>query len=758
MTTTRRSDTRSPAERSRAPFTTLTLAAGLVAAPLLATPARAQSEGGLEEVTVTAQRRSESLMTVPIAISAVTSASIEKQNIQGVEDVLANVPNVSFVSLGSRDRKEISLRGISNQLNPFTDVRSSTYAFYIDEFNVAVGTSNPEILDLERIEVLRGPQGTYFGRNAVGGAINVITKAPDNDWFSEVGLGYGNYDTKEAHLIVNAPIIDGKLAVRASGQIRETDGWIKNINPIGGGNDGEFNTARITARFTPNENLTWDLNYSYTDGEEGMRVGVPTGFLTATWRAVYYQNRPGNVASEDGVGFYPANDNRVNFNRPQSVGSDFEYVSSRLQYDFDAVTLTAVAGRLTSSLFNYGDVDGGSPDFFYEDLLIDRESTSGELRLASRNPQKIEWSVGAIVGQDSGLQDQSTFHGAQSPLGRPNGVEVTGADSDTTTDYWALFAQATWNISDAWKLVVGGRYSEEKIDTLGETRSNGIITGTNDRAAKFDDFSPRATLSWSPADLGLVYATASKGFKSGGTQTTGTVQLRNEYDPEELWNYELGWKVELLDRRLRVDVSAFYMDWKNVQQFIRFQFIDPVTGLLRGVTGVDNATSATSQGVEFSIDGVITDHFRVGAQVGYLDATYGDYTNALIDGAVINASGKRLINAPEWTLGANAEYSREVFGNDGFVRAEWQHRSEQLSNTFALRYEVYPFISPSYDVVNLRAGLGNERWRVNLYAENVFDEAFFSAAYEKAFYSGVQVEPSVRNYGIEFRYRFGGGR
>ena len=758
MTTTRRSDTRSPAERARAPLATLTLAAGLVAAPLLATPARAQSEGGLEEVTVTAQRRSESLMIVPIPISAVTAASIEKQNIQSVEDVLANVPNVSFVSLGSRDRKEISLRGISNQLNPFTDVRSSTYAFYIDEFNVAVGTSNPEIVDLERIEVLRGPQGTYFGRNAVGGAINVITKKPDDQWFAEVGVGYGNFDTKDAHLIVNAPVIDGKLAIRASGQVRETEGWIENINPVGGGNDGEFNTARITARFTPNDQLTWDLNYSYTDGEEGMRVGVPTGFLTATWRSVYYQNRPGNVASEDAVGFYPANDDRVNFNRPQKVGSDFEYVSSRLQYDFDAVTLTAVAGRLTSSLFNYGDVDGGSIDAFYEDLLIDRESTSGELRLASRNPQAIEWSVGAIVGEDSGLQDQSTYHGAQSPLGRPNGVEVTGADSDTTTDYWALFAQATWNISDAWKLVVGGRYSEEQIETLGQTRSNGIITGTNDRDAKFDDFSPRATLSWSPADLGLVYATASKGFKSGGTQTTGTAQLRNEYDPEELWNYELGWKVELLDRRLRLDMSAFYMDWKDVQQFIRFQFIDPVTGLLRGVTGVDNATSASSKGVEFSIDGVITDHFRVGAQVGYLDATYGDYTNALIDGAVVNASGKRLINAPEWTLGANAEYSRELFGQEGFVRAEWMHRSEQLSNTFALRYEVYPFISPSYDVVNLRAGLGNERWKVNVYAENVFDEDYFSAAYEKAFYSGVQVEPSVRNYGIEFKYRFGGAK
>lgn len=762
MTTSRRTHSSPGALRPR-PRPTLAgvaLAAGL-AATLPAAPVLAQDggdAGGLEEVIVTAQRKAESLMDVPIAISAVGAEAIERQNVESVEDVLAQVPNVSFVSLGSRDRKEISLRGISNQLNPFVDVRSSTYAFYIDEFNVAVGTSNPEILDLERIEVLRGPQGTYFGRNAVGGAINVITRKPDHEWFGEVGLGYGSHDTREAHLIVNVPLVTDTLAIRAVGQKRETDGWIENINPVGGGNDGEFDTARITARYTPNERLTWDLNYSYTKGVEGMRVGVPTGFLTATWRSVYYQNRPGNVASADGVGFYPANRDRVNFNRPQEVGSDFDYLSTRLQYDFDAVTLTAVAGVLDSSLYNYGDVDGGSIDAFYEDLLIERESQSVELRLASRGEQAIEWSIGAISGEDSGLQDQSTYHGAQSPLGRPNGFEVTGADSDTTSKYWALFGQATWNISDAWTLVVGGRYSHEEVRTLGQTRSNTVITGTNDRRTEFSDFSPRVTVSFEPTDVSLIYATASKGFKSGGTQTTGTPQLRNQYDPEELWNYELGWKAELLDRRVRLDLSAFYMDWKDVQQFIRFQFQDPATGLLRAVTGVDNATSATSKGVEFSVQAILTDSFRVGGQVGYLDAKYGQYTNALIDGTLIDASGKPLINAPEWTLGANAEYTRELFGNEGFVRAEWTHRSDQLSSTFALRYAVFPFISPSYDVVNLRAGLGNERWSVNVYAENLFDENYYSGAYEKAFYSGVQVEPSVRSFGVDFRYRFGAGK
>lgn len=761
MTTIRRNRYRSTPAAPRAPLATLTLAAGLAAA-LPAAPALAQDggeEGALEEVIVTAQRRAESLMDVPIAISAVSAEAIEKQNVQSVEDVLAQVPNVSFVSLGSRDRKEISLRGISNQLNPFVDVRSSTYAFYIDEFNVAVGTSNPEILDLERIEVLRGPQGTYFGRNAVGGAINVITRKPTNELSGEFGVGYGRFDTREGHLIVNVPVVDEKLAVRAVVQRRETDGWIENINPTGGGNDGTFDTARLTARFTPNERLTWDVNYSYTSGEEGMRVGVPTGFLTATWRSVYYQNRPGDVANPDGVGFFPANRYRVNFNRPQKVGSDFDYVSTRLQYDFDSMTLTAVAGDLKSSLFNYGDVDGGSIDAFYEDLKIDRESKSAELRLASRGERRIEWSIGAITGEDSGVQDQSTYHGAQSPLGRPNGFEVTGADSDTTSKYWALFGQATWNISDAWKLVLGGRYSDERVRTLGETRSNTVVTGTNNRRTSFTDFSPRVTLSFKTSELGMIYATASKGFKSGGTQTSGTAQLRNQYDPEELWNYELGWKTELMDRRVRLDLSAFYMDWKDVQQFIRFQFIDPNTQLLRAVTGVDNATSATSKGIEFNVEALVSDSVRVGGQVGYLDAHYGQYSNALIDGTVINASGKRLINAPEWTIGAHAEYSREVFGgNDGFVRAEWTHRSDQLSSTFALRYAVFPFISPSYDVANLRAGVRNERWSVNAYVENLFDEDYYSGAYEKAFYSGVQVEAAVRTWGVNFSYRLGAGK
>jgi iron complex outermembrane recepter protein len=305
-------------------------------------------------------------------------------------------------------------------------------------------------------------------------------------------------------------------------------------------------------------------------------------------------------------------------------------------------------------------------------------------------------------------------------------------------------------------LIVGGRYSEEDVSTFGVTRSNGILTGTNDRTTSFSDFSPRVTVSYQTPALGLVFATASKGFKAGGPQTSGTIQLRNEFDPEELWNYELGWKGTLWDNRLRMDLTAFYMDWSDVQQFIRFQFIDQ-SGLLRAVTGISNAASARTMGAEFSADAALSTSLRVGGQVGYLEAKYGNYPNALIDGTVVSASGKRLINAPRWTLGTYAEYTRELMTDyEGFVRAEWNHRSEQLSSTFALRYEVWPFIAPAYDVVNLRAGIDGPRWSVNAYVENVLDEDYFTNAYEQAFYSGVHVEPSTRVYGLQVRFRFGG--
>ncbi len=732
---------------------------GALAAPalcLLAAPAQSQegSGGTIDEVVVTAQRKSESIQDVPIAITAVGEQTLRDQNVKGIEDYFALTPNVSFRSDGSRDRKDLSMRGISNQLNQYSNVRPATYAFYIDEFNVVAGTSNPQIVDLERIEVLRGPQGTYFGRNAVGGAINVITKKPDDNWYGEVGFDYSSHDTRNAHGVINVPVVDGVFALRASGQIEESDGWIENINPVGGGNDYDYKTGRLQARLTPGDNLTWDFAYSYSDEETGMRVGVPTGFITATWRAVYYGNQQGNVTNPDGVGFYPQNDDRVNFNRPQKVGSQYDYASSRAVYEFENVALTAVVGQIKSDVFNYGDVDGGSPDFYYENLLLKRESTSGELRLQSLGTDTIEWSIGASLGKDKGRMRQYTLHGAQSPQARPEGTETTAGESDASSDYWAVFGQATWRFADQWHMVLGGRYSYEEADTYAVSRSNGVQTGINDRTVDFDDFSPRFTLGWEPASNVLAYLTASRGFKSGGTQSSNNINLSNQFEPEVLWNYEAGLKLDLLGRKLRLDGTVFFMDWSDVQQLIRFQFLDN-TGAIRAVSGIANAAKASSYGVELSADAAVTERFKLSTQVGYLRAKYDDYPAALIDGLVLDLSGKTLVDAPRWTLGAQGHYQRPLTSTfEGFVRTEWNYRAEALGNPYVYRYYQYPFITPSYHVTNLRVGIEGEKLRLVAYAENVFDKDYFSNSYEKAFYSGVQVEPSTRIFGVSLSYKF----
>ncbi|MBA1374771.1 TonB-dependent receptor [Sphingomonas ursincola] len=749
----------------------IALALCSIAAPALAQDA-AQADAteteAKDEIIVTAQRRSQSIQDVPIAITAVTAQTLKDQNVQSVEDYFALTPNVSFQTNGSRDRKDLSIRGISNQLNPYADVRQSSYAFYIDEFNVAAGTSNPQIVDLERIEVLRGPQGTYFGRNAVGGAINVITKKPVQNWEGELEAAYSNYDTFRAQGVLNIPVIPDLLAVRASAQYEKSDGYIRNINPIGGGNDSKFYTARVQARLTPTDRLTWDFAYSYSNEEVGMRNGVPTGAVTGTWASVYYgvnYNATGRTTTitgaPDGVGFFPQNDNKVNFNRPQNVGSTYQYFSSRAVWDFDVATLTGVVGHLTSDVFNFGDVDGGSPDFFYEDFFLKRKSTSGELRLQSNGKNFLDWSVGAFIGRDTGTTDQSTFHGRNSPLcpagrvGNCSGLEVTGFDSDSTTRYFAIFGEATLHFTPELTLVLGGRYSWEKTRNFAENRSNLTITGVNDRTADFQDFSPKATLSYKPNNSLMVYATASRGFKSGGTQTSNNVNLSNDFDPETLWNYEVGTKFDLFDNRVRVDIAGFYMDWKNVQQTIRFQFIDPATGLLRGVSGIANAASAESYGIEGSFDAKITDNWKLGGQVGYNNTKFKSYPNALIDGIVIDISGRPLVNAPKWTFGAQTQYTQPLReGLDAFVRAEWSYRSSMLSTPLAYRYSGFPFISPSYHNVNLRAGIEGEKWRATVFVENLFDAKYFANAYEKAFYSGVQVEPSFQSYGIILSYKF----
>jgi iron complex outermembrane recepter protein len=712
----------------------------------------AQEERGvLEEVVVSSRRREESLQDVPIAVSAFSAESIERNMIEGVDDVFSRTPNVSYTTEGSRDRKRLSIRGItefSTEAGEAT-VPANTFGIYIDEFSVATATSNPGVMDIERIEVLRGPQGTYFGRNAVGGALNITTRKPDNDFFAEVTADASRYETYEVAGTVNLPVVEDKLALRANVKYHESDGYIENIHPIGGGNDSEYKYGRLSLRYTPNERLTLDVIASASDELVGMREGVPSGVLSDFTQGLY------GAVDPDGIGYWPQNTDRVNFNRPQEVGSEYQYITARAEYRWDNVRLTSVSGYLESKTFLRGDVDGGSEDLFYEHKPYDRDALSQELRLGSIEGEVWDWTVGAIYSRDRGDIDQATFVGEAQPFGLPVGFQVTRNVADNETIGAAVFGEAVWHATDRLDLLLGVRATRDKVKIREITFTAGDARLSIEEEDTFDDISPKLTASYALNEDSKVYATISKGFKSGGVQIAQTDLLDESYEPETIWNYEVGFKSDFWDGRARLNAAAFLMEWEDLQASFAVADIDD-EGTIVFTSGIQNAAVATNYGVEAELSLLPTERLLMNVSAGYLHGEFDEFTNAFIDGAIVDLSKQPMPNAPRWTASADAQYTFPIGPAwDGFARVEWFYRDETYSDLTALarRDEGFPFVVPSYDHTNLRAGLQSERFSIVAYIENVFDEKYFTNVYEKAFVSGMALQPSYQTYGVRFTWR-----
>lgn len=745
--------------RSRRAGTTLAAACLWPAAGLLTghpLPAAAQQVSGIEEIVVTAQRRDQSLRDVPIALSAFTADSIEKNMFRDVSDYMQRTPNASFISNGARSRRQISIRGVTNFLG---FVGSSTTGFYVDDFSVAGSTVNPPIMDIERIEILRGPQATYFGRNALGGGISITTRKPDNEFGGSVMVDYSRFNTIDTEGVLNVPLIDDRLAMRINAKYFESDGNIKNIHPIGGGNDSEYQYIRPSLRFTPTDNLTIDATWQYVGEDVGMREGVPSGVFSTFAGEVLYPgllpDRTGDGRSDpfiDEVGFFPQNRNRTNFNNPQRVGTNFRNGVLRIDYEPGDLLLTSITGYINSKFYLAGDIDGGSRDFFNEFRNIKRDSISQEVRLQNTDDARLQWSVGGIVAEDEGSTWNRTLVGAEQIFGIPEGTVISSTDSEFKSESWALFGQVDYALTDTVIVSVGGRYSEEKIRTnvIGQTGVQETVVSAQDT---FTDFSPRFALNWTVSDEVSVYGTVSKGFKSGGVQIAPSPE-RESYDPETLWNYEIGVKTELLDRRLLLNLAVFYMDWEDLQVAFQENLID-ADGNFVLFGGTDNAESATSKGVELELTALLTDNLLVNAGAGYLNAKFDRFV-AFIDSENVVLDGRTIPNAPKWTFSADAEYSFALTPSiDAWVRTEWTYRDSIRATTSAMVREGFPWEVPSYNYFNLRAGMEFERWRLVAYVENVFDRNFYTNAYEKAFTGGLHIEPSFRTFGLRATYRFG---
>jgi iron complex outermembrane receptor protein len=730
----------------------------------------------LEEVTVTAQRREENVRDVPISLTVFDAAAIEQQNFQGVESYFDQTPNVSFTSEGTRDRKELALRGISDQLSPDNNIKEGSFGFYIDDFNVAQGTSNPEIVDIDRIEVLRGPQGTYFGRNAVGGAINITTKQPTNDFFAEASAQYSSFNTVDSHAILNLPLIDNLLAVRIVGRDETSDGNIKNVDAIGGGNNSKYTYGKVIVRFTPTENLTIDTTGMASNEVVGMRNGVPSGVFgdfgcELYGGSPYSKTNPGYLGATrtpfvcpylpvdpDGLGVYPKNVNTVNFNRGQNDGTHFSYVSNRVKYAAESFTITNVVGYLYSNEFEGGDIDGSGLDLFYEAESIKRSSISEELRVQSvpAAGRPIDWTAGIYYGHDYGHVNQFTYAGSAGGalFGLPEGYELTSSLGDSSDFSDAVFGEVVWHVAPSLSLTLGARYTHENVTNDGYNTSGAQVLNYVNGSVSFNNFSPRFTALYEIDNQSNLYATVSRGFKAGGIEAQPVAAGGNQvYKPETLWNYEFGVKSESADKRLRWDADVFFMNWKDIQA-------DYAIGQVSGggvsfIVGVANAASARSYGFETEATALVATGLTVGAGAGYDRAYYVSFPNAESGlGTTGDLSGATLPNSPKWTLHADSQYTHNFTADQsGFLRLEWHYKGGIKSDQNSEFHSGFPWDVPSYNLWNLRAGFTHENWTVTAFDENFLNKKYYTNAYEKAFVDGMFIEPGYRNIGVRLTVR-----
>ncbi len=751
-------------------------AALLAAAYSPSTLADVSAADSLDEITVTAQRRAENARDVPISLTVFSAAEIEQQNFQGVENYFAETANVSFTTQGTRDRKELSLRGVSDQLSPDNNIREGSFGFYIDEFNVAQGTSNPEIVDIDRIEVLRGPQGTYFGRNAVGGAINITTKQPTNDFFAQASVQYSSFNTVDVHGILNLPLIDNVLAVRLVARDETSDGNIRNVNAIGGGDNSKYTYGKVILRYTPNEQLTIDLTGVATGEHLGMRNGVPSGVFgdfgcELYGGSPYSQVNPGYLGATrtpfvcpylptgpDGLGVYPRNVNTVNFNRGQDDGTHFNYVANRIKFAADTFTVTNVVGYLHSDEFEGGDIDGSGLDLFYESESIKRNSISEELRIQSipAAGRPFDWTAGFFYGHDYGHVNQYTFAGVDGGalFGLPNGTQLTSSLGDSSDYSNALFGEAIWHAAPGLSLTLGARYTRETVSNDGyNTSGTQVLNFVNGRAT-FSNFSPRLTALYAINDQTNVYATVSRGFKAGGVEAQPVASGGNQlYKPETLTNYEFGVKSESADRRLRFDADVFYMNWKDIQADYA---IGQVTGGgVSFITGVANAASARSYGFETQASALVATGLTVEAGAGYNRAYYASFPNAQSGlGTSGDLSGATLPNSPKWTAHAASQYTHNFAAEQsGFLRLEWHYKGGIKPDQNSEFHTGFPWDVASYNLWNLRAGYSHSNWTLTAFDENLFNKKYYTNAYEKAFVGGMFIEPGYRNIGLRLTVR-----
>lgn len=680
----------------------LQIGLGLLATAPLSGVAYAQEEAATssDEIIVTARKREERLLDVPVSVEALSAETLEESRIGDAVDLVGRIPNLSTSSnllSPGKDFVNLVIRGIGAQ-----SAGSPAVATFVDGVYVPSLSFDVDFLGAERVEVLRGPQGTLFGRNTQGGAVNIVLARPDEDLVRRVALSYDNFETARAQAALSGPLggdFFGALALDWS----QSEGYLENpvVNPGFSTPADEWRrqSMRAALRYQPNPAL--DINLSvdtaHRQGLDGL-PGVPRGTEDYIVRSEFQID-----AEYDNTGAAFSVDADLGWATLTAI-TGWRDVSSRLPFDFD-----------------------GSPEYTgnIHDLRTEQRILSQEARLQGQLLDgDLDWLAGVYLFEEDHNQDRR--YALPDVDVFPSGIFIDAQDQHQTRTGQALFVDLTYTPISALDINVGLRISREEASTFtdlnftipdlfGPGSDLTIVESGSPPDVESDELSPTAAIVWRLTPSTSLYARYARGYKAGGFPLAPAAVSGNiAFDPEYSDNYELGIRGSIADGRFSFDASVFNIEITD-QQVSTIVFLNGDPSL--PVAAVANVGESVSQGFELSLEARPTDAFSLTADVGYVDARYVDY----IDTVGADRSGERFPFTPRWTGRLGAEYTFALTEEiEATLHGDYVYVGDILSGSgvdIDLQYRV-----PEHETINVGARLRGDDWRFDVFVDNLTDE------------------------------------
>ena len=703
-----------------------------------------QDVTGVDVITVTARKREENIQDTPIAITAFSADDLKKRSVYTLDGIGDYTPNLVFDKgtggTGGSTSTQIYIRGIGQADFLFTT--EPGVGIYVDGiYHPRSIGSIMDLVDIERVEVLKGPQGTLFGKNSVGGAINVVSRKPGNEFSGGVEAIYGKFDRIDVRAHLNIPLVEDKLAASLAFSSHDIDGYVK--RPLAGDELGGINSKGVRGQllWTPADNFDFLLSADYTrhrdDAIANTLIDVDqTGSLIGLWNGLV---APSQMVFYDDS--YISDDPfESNGTGPNFSDLDLWGISGVATWRAGALTFKSITAYRNQDAFFGHDSDHSPLTYFEQTVDDDQEQFSQELQVNGTHfDDRLDWVLGALYFHEEGL---STYRILFAPglydalellptgvipglggMGNPihpaldfDGAVSAGIDNDS----YAAFAHASFDITDRFSISGGVRYTfdEKGFDSILERFSAGVITHDVSIKDDWSAWTPKVSLDYDVTDNVMAYVSAARGFKSGGFngRPTNAFVAMQPFDPEYVWTYEAGFKSEFVNRRLILNGAMFYSDYTNMQ--LLSVAIDEFGGI---VALVENACEAEIKGFVLEMNAIPFRDARLDFGIGFLDAKYKE-----LDPSVSSITlDDDLVKTPAWNISVGGEYT--VWLADDFgatLRADYSYRSTTqhvADNNPLLEQE-------PYSLLNLRLTFAPDDgpWSLAVFATNVTDKLYIS--------------------------------